>query len=48
MSIIFSEITVLGGMAFSYLLDLPTGAVIILFGTLLFFVTLFGKKLIRA
>jgi len=48
MSIIFSEITVLGGMAFSYYLDLPTGAVIILFGTLLFFIMLFGKKLIRA
>jgi len=47
-SIIAAEITILGGIIISYLLDLPTGAVIILFGTAIFFITLFVKKLIRA
>lgn len=45
LSIIFAEITVLGGIATSYILNLPTGAIIILFGTALFFMILFGRKL---
>lgn len=44
-SILVAEITVLGGLAISYLLNLPTGAIIILFGTALFFLTLMGKRL---
>jgi len=44
----FSELIVLGGMGVSYYLDLPTGAVIILFGALIFFLVLLVQKGIRA
>ncbi|MBU0649360.1 metal ABC transporter permease [Patescibacteria group bacterium] len=44
-SVIFAEITVLGGIGTSYAFNLPTGAIIILFGTALFFLILFGRKL---
>jgi zinc transport system permease protein len=47
-SIIVAEITILGGLAISYILNLPTGAVIILFGTALFFLTLIIQKLVKA
>lgn len=39
-SIVFGELAVAGGIALSYILDVPTGAVIILVGTALFFVVL--------
>jgi zinc transport system permease protein len=45
-SIVVAEITVLGGLIISYFLNLPTGATIILFGTALFFLTLFFNKLL--
>ncbi len=47
-SIVVAEITILGGLVISYLMNLPTGAVIILFGTILFFLTLFTQKLFKA
>lgn len=46
-SIAIAEVTILGGIIISYLMNLPTGAVIILFGTGLFFITLFAAKLVR-
>ncbi len=44
MSVVFSEIIVLGGIIISYFLNLPTGAIIILFGTTLFLIVLFCRK----
>lgn len=46
-SIIIAEIIILGGIAISYYLNLPAGAVIILFGTIIFFTAVFSKKLFR-
>lgn len=44
-SIIISEVTILFGIVVSYLFDYPTGAVIVLSGTLVFFLTAFFKKI---
>lgn len=45
-SIVMSELIVLLGLLFSYFFDLPTGAVIILVGMVIFFVTIFVKNVI--
>lgn len=45
-SVAVAEVVIVGGIALSYLLDIPTGATIILFGATLFFAILFGKRLI--
>lgn len=43
-SIIFAEITILGGLLLSFYLDSPSGATIVLLGTALFFLALPFKK----
>ena len=47
-SIIVAEVTILGGLLLAYILNLPAGAVIVLFGTALFFLALFGNKFVRS
>lgn len=43
-SIVVSEIIVIGGILLSYVLDYPTGPVIILLGTTIFFLTFLASK----
>lgn len=47
-SIIFSELIIFFGLAFSFYLNLPSGATIVLLGTLLFFVTAAVKSLMKS
>ena len=44
-SLLFSEATVLAGIAISYYVNAPTGAVIVLVGTVLFFLAFLYKRL---
>lgn len=48
LSIIFAEIIVVGGSILSLLLDLPTGAVIVLTGTILFIAGMAANRLLNA
>lgn len=47
-TVIFSELIVIGGLILSYYLDLPSGAVIVLFGASVFFVVAIFSKLREA
>jgi ABC-type Mn2+/Zn2+ transport system permease subunit len=44
-SVIFSLLSVAGGLIFSYHLDLPTGATIVLFSTVCFIITFVVTKM---
>lgn len=47
LSVIIAEFIIIGGLFLSYILNLPTGAVIILFGTALFFLTILAQKILK-
>jgi zinc transport system permease protein len=48
LSIIFVEVIVIGGSILSLILDLPTGAVIVLTGTILFIAAMIANRLLSA
>jgi zinc transport system permease protein len=48
LSILFAEVIVIGGSIISLILDLPTGAVIVLTGTVLFIIAMVANRLLSA